>query len=458
MLHCGAAKAGISPDLPINLAGYRNNLVSEKVHDDLHVVALFFKNGKNGKNGKSANEQSALLTYDLIDLDAEFVAEVQQKCSEATGIPARSVLTSASHSHSTPSIMARRFKPDSPQLAASQQFRQRVIERSVKALTDAQQRAEPCAVLYNTARIRENLNRRAFFPSGQYFYQPKQKNLLPLCDGIVDEELGIVFFKAAKEDRFIATLVNYTSHPLTIGDTSTEVSADFPGVLKREIERNLGCVASFINGACGDNHPLGAEAGLARCERMGLALAEKVLYHRWDAVALDNPSVAAETHDIVLPALTKQQHDALPQNFAYPYRAPDKKKLVDGGLPAAFSLLAIGPLLFVGVPGEVTAEWGLRLKWESPFPKTFVMFLATNQMGYIPHRNAYAWGGYEVLTSRFAPRASTILCNKVLDAAEVLCARIEAKGTLLHLPGATEGAVPANAPGAAKRNGKKKKR
>jgi hypothetical protein len=444
MLICGAAKANINPELPTHLYGYRDNLIATKIHDDLHVAALYLKNGK---------ERLALLTYDVIVLNAALVDEIQTRCAKETGLPARAILTTVSHSHSTP--MSKKFtqkvkgaKQD--RLNEINAFNALLIERSVEALKAAIGGAEPATCSYNTTRIRENLNRRAFFPSGQYFYQPKQKNLLPLCDGIVDDELGVLFFKAAKREKFIATLVNYTAHPLTIGDSSTEVSADYPGVLKREVEANLGGVALFVNGACGDNHPLGAEAGLGRCERMGLALAEKALYHRWDAVTLDRTPIGSDYREVVLPALTKKQYAALPQNFSIPYRQPDKTVIKDGGFRTYISLWAIGPIVFVGVPGEITAELGLRLKWESPFAKTFVMFLATDHIGYIPHRNAYAWGGYEVFGSVLAPSAGTRLCNAIIEAAEDLKVRMEADGAPLHLPGATAGAVPRNAPGAAK--------
>jgi hypothetical protein len=446
MLHCGAAKANINPELPIHLCGYRSDLLSRKVHDDLYVAAIYLKNGK---------ERLALLTYDVISLNAAAILEIRTRCAEATGIPAAAILTTSSHSHSTPLA----WKTDGDDLLRTpkewlgnmKKFVDRIVERSVKALKEAVATAEPAAVHYNTAHIRENLNRRAFFPSGQYFYQPKQKNLLPLCDGMADDELGVIFFKAAKAEKFIATLVNYTAHPLTVGDSSSEVTADYPGVLKREIETNLGGVALFVNGACGDNHPLGAEAGHGRCERMGMALAEKALYHRWDAVALSRTPIASEYREIVLPAMTRQQHENLPQNFSYKFRPPNKKVVADGGFKTHFSLWAVGPILFVGVPGELTAELGMWLKWESPFPKTFVMFLATDHLGYIPHRNAYTWGGYEVLVSPLAPNAGSILCTKILEAAEELKARMEKGGAPLHLPGATEGAVPKNAPGAAKK-------
>lgn len=446
MLTCGAAKAVINPPLPCTLSGYMPR-VATHIHDNLHCAALYLQHG---------SDQLVLLTYDTIAVHASFCDEVQTAVHQATGIPKLNIFLTASHTHSSPRVgmtveqVKKAPAKDRKLLQNLVKYHRRVVAGSVEAAKKAKQAAEPVSVLYNTGRIRENMNRRAFFPSGQYFYQPKQKNLLPLCDGYVDDELLVVYFKSAKTDKFIATLVNYTAHPLTVGDSSNEVTADYPGMLKAEIERNLGGTAIFINGACGDNHPLGAEAGLARAKRMGEALAEKALYHRWDAVQLDETALSVAYKKIGLPAISEAQHQALPQNFAAGWRA--RGNAVDGKIQTYISLWAVGPLLFCGVPGELSAELGMRLKWESAFPKAFVMFIATDNLGYISHRNAYQWGGYEVLTSALAPTGGKDLVTEILAVAEELKTKFEKKtGKLLHLPGALEGAVPANAPGAAKK-------
>jgi neutral ceramidase len=437
MLLCGAAKAVISPDLPIHVMGYGPDNVATRVHDDLHVAVLFLE---DRPGDRAAAKRVAVLTYDLVTLDAAFVAEVQTRCAEATGLSPRSILTTASHAHSTPTVRPRRSRrgPQTPGFV--QAYRERVIDRSVEALTQAVDEAVEVHFHYNYTRVRENLNRRVFFPDGQYFYQPRQKSLLPVADGPVDDELGMLYFCKGARRESVATLANYTAHPLTVGDTAIEVTADYPGVLKREVERNFGGTALFINGACGDNHPLGAEAGFGRCERMGQALAEKVLYHRWDSVEVQDPPVGTDCREVILPMMTDEEFARVPGNYQTRGRRPIREELIrEGGIGTSFSLWAVGPVLFVGVPGEMCAELGLLLKWQSPFPKTYVMYLATDHIGYLPHRNAYEWGGYEAVGSPFGPDAGAKLCSEILAAAGELKARMEADGRRVALPGSGPG-------------------
>ena len=77
------------------------------------------------------------------------------------------------------------------------------------------------------------------------------------------------------------------------------------------------------------------------------------------------------------------------------------------------------------------------------------MYQATDSLGYIAHRNAYAWGGYEVLTSQLAPEGGAVLCSEILSAAESLKAQFEGKGIRIALPASGAGAIPKNDPGAA---------
>ncbi|HYF52408.1 MAG TPA: hypothetical protein VEJ63_23580, partial [Planctomycetota bacterium] len=64
--------------------------------------------------------------------------------------------------------------------------------------------------------------------------------------------------------------------------------------------------------------------------------------------------------------------------------------------------LQVGASLWIANPSEFFAELGLRIKRESPFPRTQVVTLANGGVGYVPTSDAFEpqGGGYEtVLTS-----------------------------------------------------------
>jgi hypothetical protein len=57
-------------------------------------------------------------------------------------------------------------------------------------------------------------------------------------------------------------------------------------------------------------------------------------------------------------------------------------------------------LAIVALPGEIFVELGLAIKTASPFRYTFIAELANGSLGYIPNREAYPQGNYEVVSAR----------------------------------------------------------
>jgi hypothetical protein len=83
---------------------------------------------------------------------------------------------------------------------------------------------------------------------------------------------------------------------------------------------------------------------------------------------------------------------------------------------AEVQVIALGDqLAFVGFPGEMFTQFGLNVKQDSPFPLTITAELANGALGYIPNRQAYPEGAYEVVSTRFKPGAGERLMNSALD-------------------------------------------
>ncbi len=61
--------------------------------------------------------------------------------------------------------------------------------------------------------------------------------------------------------------------------------------------------------------------------------------------------------------------------------------------------MAIHNFAFVTFPGEVFVEFGLKVKEFSPYENTMIIGLANSFSGYIPAKEAFSQGGYEVRTA-----------------------------------------------------------
>ncbi|MYE89726.1 hypothetical protein F4X33_12095, partial [Candidatus Poribacteria bacterium] len=106
-LRVGAAKINITPPLGCDMAGYAGrDRGSETIADALYAKALVFDDGET---------QAAIITNDLIGVEAIFVDHVRQTIDETTGIPADNVMISCSHTHFGPEVRtSRAATPSNP--------------------------------------------------------------------------------------------------------------------------------------------------------------------------------------------------------------------------------------------------------------------------------------------------------------------------------------------------------
>jgi neutral ceramidase len=72
--------------------------------------------------------------------------------------------------------------------------------------------------------------------------------------GPIDSVMSVLVL-TSPEGRRRGVIVNYPTHPVTLRGDNDRISADFPGVLYRELGSLLGCTVAYMQGCCGDMIP-----------------------------------------------------------------------------------------------------------------------------------------------------------------------------------------------------------
>jgi hypothetical protein len=86
--------------------------------------------------------------------------------------------------------------------------------------------------------------------------------------------------------------------------------------------------------------------------------------------------------------------------------------LKEGGEEAIeVSAIAVGDIVFLGLPGEIFVEIGLDIADGADIDGLFTLSMANGSVGYIPTRIAFDQGGYESGVSRFAPGCGEALAD-----------------------------------------------
>ena len=79
------------------------------------------------------------------------------------------------------------------------------------------------------------------------------------------------------------------------------------------------------------------------------------------------------------------------------------------------SAIKIGDLVFAGIGGEVFTAIGNRIAELSPYKDTIICCITNNYGGYVPNKEAYDEGGYEVVSSSFKKGGDDVIINGMID-------------------------------------------
>jgi hypothetical protein len=96
------------------------------------------------------------------------------------------------------------------------------------------------------------------------------------------------------------------------------------------------------------------------------------------------------------------------------FYARETRVLTDGLLPIELQGVRINDAVFIAIPAEVFVEIGLEVKGRASH-RTFIVGIANGYIGYLTTADAHRLGGYEVVSSKVAPHAETVLIEAVLN-------------------------------------------
>lgn len=432
-LTAGAAAADITPPRGCPMAGYYSARGAEGTHDPLFAKALVFE-----KDGTRV----ALVALDLIGTPRGLVEESRAKVEKATGIPGRNVMISATHSHTGPVLWD--ASPRSDVLAGGQaQVAQAYIKELPDKIADAVKKADAArkpAKVSHAVGTEEGLafNRRFHMTDGSVGWNPGKKNpKIVRPAGPTDPSVPVVLVEV--EGKPIAVYANFAMHLDTVG--GLYYSADYAYSLSKNVAAAKGddVVTVFTIGTAGDTNHINVESaapqkGHGEAARIGTRLAAEVLrtIDRAKPVADETLRVSVEMVELPLAPVTPADLEHAKKVIA-DVRAETKPapKFLDQvqafkthdvttrlGKPLAVEVQVISlgdELAWVSLPGEVFVQLGQAIKWGSPFRTTVVAELANGGVGYIPTRQAYSQGNYEVISARCAEGSGEKLVDSALS-------------------------------------------
>jgi hypothetical protein len=220
--------------------------------------------------------------------------------------------------------------------------------------------------------------------------------------------------------------VNFACHPAVLSPKNRQISAEWPGVMRREVEAATGGACLFLQGATGDVNPRHewGDQDLAAMERLGEEVGRAVLECcEGGAAPIAATPLASVREEVALPVIERSGESyrktaakilGLPSfaidpllRYVYPWR-PRLRPGPDGRpeVPMEVQVFRIGDLALVAHAAETFTEIAQAIKRESPALHTLFAGYSNGCVGYLPTTSAHAEGGYEVEQAPLAYRIS----------------------------------------------------
>lgn len=400
-LEIGVARCDITPPTGIPMVGFAGRGPATDVHDPLKATALAARCG---------DTTAVLLNADLLQLRAETVADIRRSVHAATGIPADHITLSCTHNHYGPDV-------DRAQDAIVSAYRENLRHLFAGIAREAAENLRPAKFGIGWGASDIGINRREKRPDGVVILGQNPA-------GPVDRSVGVVRIENA-DGKPLATLVNFACHPVSQGGGMRSLSADFPGRARDIAENMTGAPCFYLQGACGDVNPIRMEHAYEPARTLGVRLGCEVV-RIWETIATEEATglgVASET--VSLPRYrydSRENAERLVAELDAQIAALEAQGRQNGAawwaklrrtrageaveswktgqsLPevaAELQAWRLGNLAFATAPAEIFTMNGRHVKEHSPFERTFFVAYTNGSIGYVPTRDAYPDGGYEV--------------------------------------------------------------
>ncbi len=244
-------------------------------------------------------------------------------------------------------------------------------------------------------------NRRIVTDDGKCLMMWRNEKKEPTAP--VDKEAAVIRIDG-EDGRPIAVLVNYACHPVIMGPSNLQYSADYVGELTRVVSEKTGALCMFFQGACGNINPYldktkiddgaveamrgaGRECAGAVLEALNSIKPEKAATPAVDYVEKDVPvGVRWDLNNPQTVAILKKAYGEAFDRYV---------GRIQGELAVPLSVLMLNRrVAFVGMPGEIFVQYQRALKEGSPLKDTFLCGYANGFYGYFPTIRDAAAGGY----------------------------------------------------------------
>ncbi len=394
MWKAGVARAVITPEKAVWLAGYGTRRVPDGKLHDLWMKALALEDTEGSR--------AVLITSDFQGVPKVMSDRVFEQLQKKYGLKREQVMLTFSHNHCGPRLgddLIDYYPVDADQVKLVNEYTSQMVRECVALVGKSLSNLQPALLFQGEGKATFAVNRRNNKESEVPAIIARGEKL----KGPVDHAVPVL--KVTRPDGKIeAILFGYACHPTTL--SFLKWCGDYPGFAQINLEREFpGATAMFVNTCGGDQNPL-PRRKVELCEKYGRMLADGVKQALQKPLQPISPKLRTAFQYVDLSYLKVVQREELERlvNDKNRIRARwatrmlgklDRGETFSPSYPYPVHAWRLGnEMLVIGMGAETVVDFALRFKKEFG-PGTWVCGYTDDMISYIPSRRVWGEGGYE---------------------------------------------------------------
>ena len=395
-LKLGVAREIITPVVGGQLYGYRPDVFSECVEDDLHVTAFYFEQGET---------KALMLSAEVCLINTALAGDILFAIEKSFGIPKENCMLCATHTHSGPNTSGQTGWGDIDREYCENVF----IPAVMSATKKATEKVTPVKMAVSRGVSLVGINRREL----------DENNKLILGQnpwGAFDPEMTVISF-ADGAGKVVANMVHYGAHGTSAG-ANHEITRDWSGAMIDALEGQSGGVTAFFNGPEGDVgprlsnkktvgdityvHEMGEKAAKDALEIYGkiteykdteLSVSHKILSVPLKKRISEEEATALyeefKEHTVNRRGMMRELAEKVLKSYGDGY--VDKE-----AVEVPQTVIMLGDIVFAAFPYELFSEIGMRIDRAIGGKSVLSLSNTNGSEGYFITKDAVCRGGYEV--------------------------------------------------------------
>ncbi|TKH14481.1 alkaline ceramidase [Bacillus wiedmannii] len=385
MSRIGVCKVEITPPVGIDFVGYHRETGINNIEERMYGTVFVFEKDEM---------KTVFISIDNIGMLVEDTNNIRERVASRLHVPFERITVVYTHTHSGPETVG-----EQPLVKS---YKTILVNNVVQGAVTANNNLKLCEVGWGVTTGDIGVNRRERTSDGR-------AKMGTNIEGVVDKRIGMLAIRNAETKELFGIVVFCTAHPNVLKGDSDVLSADYPGMTREILEKIVNCPVIIVQGAAGNVNAKyrGSKEALTKMAYMlsghVLTMLPTVTYSPIVNVRTVSSTMQMKLKDIPemdeirsMAQLAEKQWGVNTDKWLTIVLEKYKQGIRQLRIDLEVQLFQVNDGMFAGIPLEPFSETALEMKESLQNELAFFGGYTNGYIGYLPTKEEFAYGGYEV--------------------------------------------------------------